>query len=195
MVLEGLAGVLTGLIGNVVTSITNYKTQKLKNAHDVSMAKIEHEAMIAEAEIGIKVTEAQVQGELLQLEEKNYGENLKLANQRTVSNELIEKLFANKWTAWLGTVLVFLLGCVDFMKGFMRPGLTLYLVALTTWITLIAQDILSAKADLMSVSQAEDLFVKVVDVIVYLTVSVVTWWFADRRVAKFLYRLNDGNLR
>lgn len=195
MIVEGLVGVITGLVGNALTSWTNLRTQKLKNEHDLAMVKAESEAMRLEAEANIKVTETQVQGELMQLEEMNYGKNLELANKSTVSNKLVEKLFDNKWTTWLGSILVFLLGIVDFLKGLMRPGLTLYLVGLTSWITWYASEILSTKQELMDVLTAAALFDKVTDIVIYLTVSVVTWWFADRRTAKFLYRLNDGNIR
>ena len=47
----------------------------------------------------------------------------------------------------------------------------------------------------MSIAQATALFSQVIDIILYLTVSCVTWWFGDRRVAKFLMRLNDGNYK
>jgi hypothetical protein len=159
------------------------------------MTKLEKEAMIAEAHMNIQITEAKVQGEIMQLEEKNYGKNLELANQRSVDNKMIESLFGSKWTAWLGSLLVFLLGIVDFLKGIMRPGLTVYLVFLTSWITYYSAGILSAKEGLLDATEAAALFSKVVDIVIYLTVSVVTWWFADRRIAKFLYRLNDGNYR
>jgi hypothetical protein len=77
----------------------------------------------------------------------------------------------------------------------MRPGLTLYLVALTSWITWFAKELVSSKQELMSVDVAMDLLLQVVNIIIYLTVTVVAWWFADRRVAKYLFRLNDGNIR
>ncbi len=195
MIVEGLVGVATGLLGNVLTSFTNLKTQKLKNQHEVAMIKVETEAMAAEAAMQIKVTETNVAGELARLEETTYGKNIELANKPSLNNRLLEKLFDSPWTAWVATILAFLLGVVDFLKGVMRPGLTLYLVALTSWITYYAAELLTAKQGLMDAIMAAALFNKVVDIVIYLTVSVVTWWFADRRVAKFLYRLNDGNVR
>ena len=195
MVLESILGVFSGILGSGITAFTNFKMQKLKNEHEEKMVHLEKEAMIAEAQMNIKITETQVQGELLQLEERNFGKNIELANSRAVDNKMIDKLFASRWTAWLGSLLVFSLGVVDFLKGLMRPGLTLYLVGLTSHLTFFAADILAYKQALMDVDTAAELFTKVVDIVIYLTVAVVTWWFADRRVAKFLYRLNDGNIR
>jgi hypothetical protein len=39
------------------------------------------------------------------------------------------------------------------------------------------------------------IFDQVTSIVIYLTVSCVTWWFGDRRVAKFLMRLRGGNLK
>lgn len=195
MVLEGLFGVITGLLGTGLTSFTNLKMQKLKNEHDIALVRAETEAMKAEAEANIKITETQVQGELAMIEEQNFGKVLEAGNKPVLSNQNLAKLFEHWSTAIFGTIIVFLLGIVEFLRTFMRPGLTAYLVILTSWITWYSADILSAKAELLSATEASGLFLKVVEIVIYLTVSSVTWWFADRRVAKFLYRLNDGNLR
>ena len=77
----------------------------------------------------------------------------------------------------------------------MRPGLTAYLVGLTSWITFISMDVLKKHGHLLTADQAGDIFDQVTSIVIYLTVSCVTWWFGDRRVAKFLMRLKDGNLK
>lgn len=191
MILEGAVGILTGLIGNAFTAFFNLKTQKLKNEHEQTMVKLETEAMIAETQANIKVTEAKVQGELLTLEEANYGKNLELGNKSLVSSEMINKLFDSPWTAWLGSFLVFMMGVTDVLRGIMRPGLTLYLVGLTSWLTWYASDLLSGKEGLMDVLQAQAIFSEVVRIVIYLTVSAVTWWFADRQLAKRMYNRLD----
>ena len=58
----GAAGVLSGLIGTALTSITGYFTQRLKNKHDVAMAELDIKSMKMEAEMNIKVTKAKVEG-------------------------------------------------------------------------------------------------------------------------------------
>ena len=195
MITDSILGVLSGLIGSVVTTISNNRAQKQKNEHEFGMRRLDIEAMQAEAELNIRITETQVQGEVERIEAQAYAQNLQQANVRELSNDTVARLFDNKWTAWLGAVIVFLLGFVDFLKGFMRPALTMYLTLLTSWLTFKAYGVLMLKEEFISGEMASTIFQSNMETVTYLTVSVITWWFADRRVAKFAYRLNDGNLR
>ena len=53
----GSLGISTvaGFLGPIITGITNYKLQKLKNDNEVDMVKAESEAMKAEDDANIKV--------------------------------------------------------------------------------------------------------------------------------------------
>jgi hypothetical protein len=166
-----------------------------KDEHEIKMVEAETTAMVTEANANIKINEAKIQGDLEILDGEIYKTSIKEGNKRDVSNKTIDYLLSTPWLMPFGVILVMLLGLVDFLKSFMRPGLTAYLVALTSWITYKAMEIITAHQTLLSTEQAMALFMNVVNIIIYLTVSCVTWWFGDRRVAKFLYRLNDGNVR
>lgn len=195
MIAEGIAGVITGLVGTIATSFLNLRTQKEKNKHELNMVEAQTKAMIAEAQANIRITEQEVAGEMERMDAEIYKETIKAGNQQALDSKLLEKLFSSKWTTPIGVLLAFLLGFVDFLKHLMRPGLTAYLVLVSSWLTWEATKIIQLKQDLLSASMALDIFNDMVNVIFYLTVSVVTWWFGDRRVAKFIYRLNDGNHR
>lgn len=108
---------------------------------------------------------------------------------------MISKLFDSKWTAWLGSILIFLLGTIKVLKAAIRPGITIYLAAVTTWITWQAYQIVELQQAAISVDEALDMYNHIIRVVIYLTVTCITWWFGDRRTAKFLNRLNDGNLQ
>lgn len=195
MVIEGLIGVVTGLVGNVVTSITNLKTQKLKNEHEEKVIGLKTNALIAETDAKIRIAEAKIKGALEESEQKAYTTNIVEANKPLLERGVISKLFESKWTKWLGSLLTFMLGSTDVLKGAIRPLLTVYLVGLTSWLTYYSAGILTAKEGLLTPTEASAIFTEVTDIVIYLTVTVVTWWFADRRVAKFLYRLKDGNIK
>lgn len=184
MIVEGVLGVVTGLVGNILTSYTNYKMLKLKNEHEKAMVVAETEAMIKETEANIRITEAEVQGEIAKIEETNYGTNIKLGNKQALESSVLTKLFESKWTSWAGTILALLLGMVDVLRTSIRPALTLYLVAMTSWLTLEATTLIQAKGNILTGAQAQDLFSDVTTVVLHLTVSTVTWWFADRRIGK-----------
>lgn len=92
----------------------------------------------------------------------------------------------------VASLLVTVLGIVDIFRKSMRPALTGCFIGVTTWITHKAWIILKATnvgANAMTASQADVIFTNVTNTVVYLTVSCVTWWFGNRRMAKFLMKM------
>lgn len=201
MLLETLLGGITGLLGTGITSFLNYKTQKLTFNHKEKMVDLETKAMIKEAEANIQIEKARIEGEVELADAKAYMESIKHGNKQMFTDKWVEKLFSiegkMKWIAIpVGVIVAFMFGILDFIRGFMRPGLTMYLVGCTTWVTMMAWKIMEMKGiEVLSGAAAATLFGDVVSMILYLTVSCVTWWFGDRRMAKFLMRLNDGNYK
>jgi hypothetical protein len=82
----------------------------------------------------------------------------------------------------IGPLTGFLLVLLDFLRGVVRPGLTVYLCAITTLIYVEARAIMAgvsfATADAMRV---HDL---IVNTIMYLTTTCVLWWFGTRNSQK-----------
>lgn len=196
--LEAILGVTTGFLGNLITSFTNLKTQKIKNEHELKMRDYDIQERKQEAEMQISVANAQLQGRIEETEAAAYAETLREANKPLLDQATLQNLTsANQpvWSRIISQVLVFIMGVVDAFRAVMRPGLTTYLTILTSIITFKAIDIISAKQALLSPLEAHSLFTQVTDIVIYLTVSCITWWFGDRRMAKFAMRLNDGNFR
>jgi hypothetical protein len=204
MVLEAIAtilGGLTGILGTVATSITNYKSQKLKNELDIKMAELEIRKLEARTTAAIKLTEARISGEVELADTQAFIKSQEYGNSSIFSSEWVEKLLsATGWCKWVsipaGVFIVILFGLVDLLKALMRPGLTLYLLIASTWVTYLAYDILViAGIAKLTTTQAVEIFNLVIVTIIYLTVSCVTWWFGDRRIAKFIMRLGDDNYK
>lgn len=198
MLIETILGGVTGLIGNVVTGWMNYKTMKAKNEHEVAMLKAESEAMKLEAEMNIKITEAKIQGEVELADTQAYIESQKSGQTRYFSDRWVDKLLSvdgkvSKWFALPAAILIaFMFGIVDWLRGFMRPALTIYLTGMSTVITYMAWEIMQKYGmEQMSVDQALGVYNNVITIIIYLTVSCVTWWFGDRRMEKFLTNMNS----
>ena len=59
-----IGGGLTGLIGNALTSFTNFKMQKLKNQHEEKMSELDMQTIRLEAEMNVKVTQAETEGKI-----------------------------------------------------------------------------------------------------------------------------------
>ena len=197
MLLETILGGVTGLVGNIISSIMTYKTQKLKNTHDQMMLKLETAAMRAEVEANIRITKAQIEGEVEIADSQAYMQSIMHGNKPMFNEKWVDKLLAveGKWrvlTFPLACFAAIMFGFVDWLRGFMRPALTLYLTGLTTAITWMAWDIMQKHGLTgMTAVEATAIFDQVITIVIYLTVSCVTWWFGDRRIAKFLSSLHD----
>lgn len=191
MLIETIMGVVTGLAGNVLTTVSNMRTQKLKNEHDLKMREYDLKEREQEAKLQIAVDTAQAENEVEKMEAEAYIKSMEMANADILTDAKLQALTSGG--SKVNKVLMFIMGLVDAFRASVRPGLTAYLVALTTVITFHSINILKAKGDLLTAVQAQEMFTNVTDIVIYLTVTCVTWWFGDRRVAKFAYRLNDGN--
>jgi hypothetical protein len=97
------------------------------------------------------------------------------------------------FTVPVATLISFLFGFVDFIKGMIRPSLTVYLCGVTTWVTLMAWKIMQASGTEITATQAMTIFQDTTSIVVYLTVSCVTWWFGDRRMAKTIMEMKGAD--
>jgi len=205
MLLETILGGVTGLIGNVVGGWFKLKHAQvqqemlgIKNNHEVAMVKVETEAMIMESKANIAITRAQIEGAVELADANVYLQSQKEGNKNLFSNKWIDKLMTieGKWkfiTLPAGVIVAMLFGFVDFLKGLIRPGMTMYLVGLTTWISFKAWDIMQMEGVKMSITEATGIFNNITSIVVYLTVSCVLWWYGDRRMAKTIMEMQGAD--
>jgi len=197
MILETILGGVTGLIGNVVGGIFKYKQAKLekdmlamRNVHEVAMVRAETEAMIMESKANIAITRAQVEGAVELEDAKAYISSQKEGNKQLFSSKWIDRLLAEDLGRWklittpIAALIAFLFGITDFLRGILRPILTVYLCGVTTWVTWKAWEIMQMDGVTMNLVNATEIFTDTTSIVTYLTVSCVTWWFGDRRMAK-----------
>lgn len=201
MLIETILGGVTGLIGNIVGGYFKLKQARLekemigiKNSHELAMVKAESDAMIAEAKANIAITRAQVEGAIDLKDAEAYIQSQKEGNKALFSNKWIDKLMSveGKWkiiTLPMATLVAFLFGFTDFLRGMLRPMLTIYLCGATTWVTFMAWEIMKAQEVGISALQAVTIFNDTTSIVTYLTVSCVTWWFGDRRMSKSIMEL------
>lgn len=198
--LDVLLGGVTGLIGNVITGVVNYKTMKAKNAHEEKMVELETNAMREEAKMQIEVTKAEIEGEVELADAAAYTESIKAGNKAMFSEKWIDKMFnvqgkiARFFAIPFAIFMAMGFAVVDWLRGFMRPFLTLYLTGMSSLITWQAWLLLKNQEQGLAtfkLDQALELYSSSTSIVIYLTVSCVTWWFGDRRMAKFLTSLKD----
>lgn len=189
----GALGAISGFIGTIVTSITNYKMQKLKNEHDATMAKLDMEAIKVEAEANIKVTKAQVEGAVEIGEIDAFKKSYSMLSNDLFDKSYMKFLMSKGWLAWTVVPITLGFALVDFLKHLARPVITYYLLGVATWLTILLYKLVGGS--LMPIQDTFDLWKIVVMTIIYMTATCTSWWFGDRRTAKFLNRLSDGNTK
>lgn len=196
MILESLLGGLTGIVGSGLTAWFKHKDKQLeleitkeKNSHDLLMVKAESDATIAEAKANIKITQANVEGAIDIKNAEAFMESQKEGNKSLFSNKWIDGLLkqTGKWkiiTLPLASLIAFLFGFVDFLRGIVRPLLTVYLCGVSTWISYKAYEIISIDGLGLTAVQATGIFNDVTSVVLFMTTTCVAWWFGDRRLSK-----------
>lgn len=192
-----LSGGLTGLIGTIWGGILKLKHKKLEieerdkqRQHDLAMVAAETDAMIKEAEAEIRTVEARVAGSIELAETQAFTQSLEAGRVRVFDAAYMDKLFtAEGWVRLFaipaGVLLAVLFGLVDFVKEMARPGITAYLLGISTWITIQAWDLLGRiNGDAITAAMAIAIVSDAINVVLYLTVTAATWWFGDRMAAK-----------
>ena len=202
MMLDMIFGGITGLVGTIWSGYNQRKIKELEIAdkkadreHELNMVHAESEAMMAEAQANIQVTQAQVEGEVSLAEARAYTTSQSKGNNSIFLETFMDRLFAT--TGWLafvaqpiGTLLCFFFGVVETVKSMTRPAaITMYLLGISTWVTIQAWDLLGKLGTPLTPLQAQTILTDVLSTLLYLTSSAVTWWFGDRMTAKGIARI------
>lgn len=167
-----LSGGVTGILGVAVQRIFDYKNKSLdlqasqqKYDHDLAMKKADADIMANEWAQRTKVAEIEAQGK----------ESVADAQAFAASFNEPSRYSADvKPTAGQGWLLVIL----DFIRGVVRPGLTLYLCILTTFVYFQAKDIQGKTG--ITQEEAAQMVQTIISTILYLTTACVLYWFGTR---------------
>jgi hypothetical protein len=159
MELSALFGGLTGLLGTGLT----YAMEHFK----------------AKQEAALRAQEAQANKEIAELELKKAkvlaDSNVQVAVAQG-DTAAVTASYENDKATYVGTnapvAIQYLLGFVDFLRGFIRPGTTIGYGILFAWLVAGALGVADAKAS------------DLVDAAIYLATSTTMWWFGVRPLAK-----------
>jgi len=155
------SGGVTGLLGVVFQRWFDFlkvkqelEMKRMNFAHEANMKRIDGELMAQE---WAARTQVAAFAESFKMEPKKYSQKVDVSPS------------AGLW-------LVFL----DVVRGIIRPGLTIYLCIVTTMVYFEAKAIVAGLGATFSVAQALNIHELVVSTILYLTTTVVLWWFGSR---------------
>lgn len=190
MVIETIASALVGLLGTGLTTYSNYKLKKLEFDHKIALMKAESEAMVVEAKANIQIAKANAQAAVDVEEARAFTASVQASKSLLPSDWLNSLMNQKGWARFLcrplAVLLLLLMGMIDVLNHSMRPVLTLYSLGIASWVTWKCYNLLpgAVAADLSMAQWAE-----AANIIMLLSVTMVTWWFGDRRVAKHLLHL------
>jgi hypothetical protein len=168
-----ISGGATGIIGAAVSRYADYKNkqldvsmQKEKFSHEIELRHADARIMELEWSYKDKIAATEAQTHVEQYDSDAFKTALTSEPQRY---SLVEKLTNSQ--NWLMVLL-------DFVRGAIRPGLTLYLCAITTVVYFQSSKIIANQT--VSVQQAVDIYNQITATILYLCTTVVLFWFGCR---------------
>lgn len=170
-----LGGGITGGIGTIVSAVYSFKSKQLdaqmqKEKDDNAVAMKEADAKIMQQEWTARTQIATTTAEAAKEAAADTSFNTALTSepQRYAEGPLTTS------QNWLMVVL-------DFLRGFIRPFLTIYLSVLTTLIYFQARKLMGSA---IPPDQAMPLVSKIIDTVIYLTSTSVSFWFGQRFLEK-----------
>jgi hypothetical protein len=200
MILETLLGPFIGIAGSAVTGYLNYKTSQLQQKEreaerKYELAKIEAEtkAMIAESEASIRVAQVTYSGQVDVEEARAFTESQKDAHGCNLDAGVIVSMYdRGPVMAVFAAILTFLLGICDVLKGLIRPGLTIYAMVAASWVTYESYNIFASfEIARFDAQEAWSSWQATVEFILLMAATLVSWWFGDRRLTKYLMNKNS----
>ena len=169
------SGGVTGLLGIVAQRVFDWlhvreqrALQKDKQAHEIELRRVDAEIMDKEWQGRARVAEVEAQGREAEADSHAFA-----ASFETEPQSYAARVKPTRGQGWLLVLL-------DFIRGIVRPGLTLYLCVLTTIIYVQMQALLALTGGAITATVAAEMTVLIVQTVVYLTTTCLTWWFGTR---------------
>lgn len=163
-----LGGGATGLLGTVVQSIMELKKVMEMNRHEEKLEEMAQESIRLEAEYRLKQTETEAEAAERMAEVKLTSDSYQHDRASYVQAGA---------PAWVNG----LLGVVDFLRGIIRPGATIYLLILMTIVYFDMLGMVNGLDGAIAAEQAAQTVHDVVMMVLYLSSAVTLWWFGARQ--------------
>lgn len=178
LITSAFGGGLTGLIGSAVSKVFEYKTKKLeieaareRFTHEVALRKVDAEIMKEEWAARTKVADIEATAKIEVADSAAFAESIKSDDKNYL--DYLDKL--NDKQDWFFVIL-------EFLRGSIRPFLTLYLCGITTLVYIKATRLMNA--DIILPGMAYDMVTNIINTVLYLTTTCVLWWFGTRNSEK-----------
>lgn len=178
--LGGLAtaasGGIFGMIGVGVKHWFDHKAEEAKRQFELAMRKLDREEMQLEHDLQMQTIEKQTERDIAIANQNRLTTETEVAGKIELSELAMRReSYAHDKATYGG-------GWVDKVRGLMRPGLTVFFainMAIITYMLIQANNALFTDPD-----YAQDMLRQVINAIIFLTNTSVTWWFGSRPVKR-----------
>lgn len=165
-----LSGGVTGILGVMVQRYADLQNKKLdrelsndRYIHEEEMRRLDAEIMREEWAQRTRIAEIEAAGKVEVADSEAFAASF---NEPSLYSAKVQPTRGQSW----------MLVILDFIRGIVRPGLTIYLCVVTTLIYMHAKTL----AGSMTEAQAAELLKLVVGTILYLCTTCLLWWFGVR---------------
>jgi len=175
MLISGVvSGGATGLIGVLIQRYFDLQNKKqdiealkLNLANSVELSKMESDRARVRADADIQVAETEADAKVL------------VASYEHDEAKYIDKEALRK-PGKISSFIMLMMGFVDFLRGALRPGMTIYLCflvsAMFAWVKSLAEEY----GIVMTPEQVLTLITQIITTILYVFTTVTLWWFGTR---------------
>lgn len=177
------SGGATGLLGVLLQRYFDLKNKqqdveiiKLNLANNLELAKMESERL--KIKVDADLAEAEIEGRTLEHISDN---DLVEASYETDKASYIDKS-AMKANTWPAKFVLVLMGIVDFLRGFLRPGMTIYLCVVTTYMFFWAQSLMLQNNALLTAANLHEIVLQIIGTILYVFTTAAVWYFGARSI-------------
>lgn len=170
---SAFTGGITGVIGAGITALFSWLGKKQDYAQQIALRELDLRQVQLEADNAVKLEKERRETESARADGEAF------TDSQRYGNAPLPPEYASKVPSWVAA----LMGIAEFAKGAIRPFLTVYLLAASSWVTYLAFQ--SAGENVLAV-HSFGLVQQCVETINYLCVTSITWWFGVRGMTKKL---------
>jgi len=176
-----LSGGATGLLGVLLQRYFDMKSKsqdlevlRLNHANAQALANIESARAERRAEADEAIADRKAQAD----EEAAYAKAMVASYDHDKATYLPPSALGGR--GFMASLIRFMFAFVDFTRGMIRPGLTLYLIVVTTMMYRMVDARLEAMGAAITATQLLELQVQIAATILYCATTCVVWWFGAR---------------
>jgi hypothetical protein len=176
-----LGGGATGLLGVLLQRYFDHKNRQL----DIEIVKLNHQNALALADKETERSRLRADADTAMAEQDTQAREAEADARSLVASFEHDKATyldpaAQRRKGRVGAALSLMMGLVDFVRGVLRPGLTIYLTVIVTLMFRELMVLLGARGYVFDNGEIVKLLAQIVATLLYCFTTCVVWWFGSR---------------